>query len=362
MKKKILILSNHFVTIYKFRRELIMSLVERGHEVIVSLPYSEDIDKIQQLGVRTIVTNMDRKSLNPIKDFKLLIDYIRILKKEKPDTVIAYTIKPNAYGGIACKFHKCEFIANVTGLGSAYYKGGIVKKIVAMLYKFSFKNAKAVFFENKSNAQVLIDEKTIKKEQAVVMNGAGVNLEQFKFEPMPSDEVVKFLFVGRVMKEKGVDELFEAIKRIKSEYDNVEFGFIGWFEDNYSEIIKNLEEENLIKYYGYQNDVIPFIKKSHCIILPSYHEGMANVLLEGAAIGRCVIASDIPGCRESIIDGVSGWTCRVKDSEDLYDKIKKFIELDLEGKREMGRYGREHMKNIFDKNRVVKETIEVIEK
>lgn len=339
-----------------------MSLVERGHEVIVSLPGSKDIDKIEQLGVRTIVTNMDRKSLNPIKDFKLLIDYIRLLKKEKPDTVIAYTIKPNAYGGLACNFHKCEFIANVTGLGSAYYKGGIVKKIVGILYKFSFKNAKAVFFENDSNAQVLIDEKTIKKEQAVVMKGAGVNLDQFKFEPMPSDEVVKFLFIGRVMKEKGVDELFEAIKRIKSEYDNVEFGFIGWFEDNYSDIIKNLEEQNLIKYYGYQNDVIPFIKDCHCIILPSYHEGMANVLLEGAAIGRALITSDIPGCREAVLDRKNGYTCKIKSSDKLYESINEFTKLSYEEKKYMGRYGRKHMENKFDKKKIVNLTVKEIEK
>jgi len=362
MNKKILILSNHFVTVYKFRKELIKELVNKGHEVVISLPYSEDTEKLHELGAKTINTYVDRKSLNPIKDIKLFVDYIKLLKSEKPDVVISYTIKPNAYGGLASRFFKCDFIANVTGLGSAYYKGGIVKKIVSTLYKVGFKSAKSVFFENEHNAQVLIDDRTITKEQAVVMNGAGVNLEQFKFEPMPPDEVVKFLFIGRVMAEKGVDELFEAIRKIKVDYDNVEFGFIGWFEDDYSSIIKELEEEGLIKYYGYQSDVVPFIKDSHCIVLPSYHEGMANVLLEGAAMGRALITSDIPGCREAVVEGKSGWTCKVKDSDELYEKIKMFIDTSYEDKVNIGLQGRKHMENSFDKKKVVNLSIEEIEK
>ena len=360
MNKKILILANHFVTVYKFRKELITELVNRGHEVVVSLPYSEDIEKLHELGVRTINTSMDRKSVNPIKDMKLFVDYLKLLKSEKPDVLIAYTIKPNAYGGLASRFFKCDFIANVTGLGSAYYKGGIVKKIVSTLYKVGFKSAKSVFFENEHNAQVLIDDKIITKEQAVVMKGAGVNLEQFKFHPMPSDEVVKFLFIGRIMAEKGVDELFEVIKRIKVDYDNVEFGFIGWFEDDYSSIIKELEEDGFIKYYGYQSDVIPFIQDSHCIVLPSYHEGMANVLLEGAAMGRALITSNIPGCREAIVEGKNGWTCKVKDSDDLYEKIKMFVDTSYEDKVNIGLYGRNHMENFFDKRKVVGLTLEQI--
>ena len=362
MDKKILILSNHFVTVYKFRKELISCLVERGHEVIVSLPYSEDVEKIQQLGVRTVNTYVDRKSLNPIKDIKLFMDYMKLIKAENPDIVISYTIKPNAYGGLASRLYKCDFIANVTGLGSAYYRGGIVKKIVHTLYKLGFKSAKSVFFENNKNSQVLIDDKTITKNQAVVMKGAGVNLEQFEFNNMPSDEVVKFLFIGRVMSEKGVDELFDAIKKIKFKYKNTKFGFIGWFEDDYREKIREFEEGNLIKYYGYQEDIIPFIKNVHCIVLPSYHEGMANVLLEGAAMGRALIASDIAGCREAIVEGKSGWTCRVKDSDDLYDKISRFIELSYDEKSFMGKCGRSHMEEFFDKRKVVKLTVEEIER
>ena len=263
---------------------------------------------------------------------------------------------------MASRIRKTPFIANVTGLGSAYYKGGMLKKIVSTIYKVGLKKAKSVFFENVQNAQVMIDDKTITKEQAIVMNGAGVNLERFSFSPMPKDDITKFLFVGRVMEEKGVNELFDAIKKIKSEGIKAEFGFLGWFEEDYSQIIKDLEAKDYIKYYGYQKDVVKFMREAHCIVLPSYHEGMANVLLEGASIGRALIASDIHGCKESIINGVSGFTCKVKDSGDLYDKIKKFALMSYDDKAKMGQCGRRHMEDVFDKRKVVEMTVEEIER
>ena len=362
MRKKLLILANHFATIYKFRKELVSKLVEEGYEVVISLPFTQDIDKIKDLGVKVIDTKVDRKSLNPIKDLILLNNYREIIKNEKPDLVLAYTIKCNIYGGMACRLHNIPFMANVTGLGSAYYRGGFIKNIVSNLYKIGLKQAKGVFFENVANAQVLIDDKTIIEDQAIVLKGAGVNLNQFKYCEMPSDDVVKFLFVGRIMAEKGVNELFEAIKRIKKDYSNVEFSFIGWFEEDYKDLIEKLQSEGLIKYYGYQEDVRPFIKDSHCIVLPSYHEGMANVLLEGAAIGRALITSDINGCKEAVLEGVNGWTCRVKDSGDLYEKIKMFVHKNFEEKVDMGREGRRYMEEVFDKDKVVEETVEEMER
>ena len=361
MGKKLLILANHFATIYKFRRELVSKLVEEGYEVVISLPFSQDIDKIKDLGVKVIDTKVDRKSVNPIKDLILLNDYKEIIRNEKPNLVLAYTIKCNIYGGMACRLYNIPFMANVTGLGSAYYRGGFIKNIVSNLYKVGLKNAKGVFFENTANAQVLIDDKTINNNQAIVLKGAGVNLNQFKYCKMPPDDVVKFLFVGRIMTEKGVNELFEAIKRIKKEYSNVEFSFIGWFEENYKDLIEELQSEGLIKYYGYQEDVRPFIRDSHCIVLPSYHEGMANVLLEGAAIGRALITSDIHGCKEAVLEGISGWTCKVKDSDNLYKNIRMFVEMDFDEKVKMGREGRRYMEEVFDKDKVVEETVEEME-
>ncbi|WP_419725274.1 glycosyltransferase family 4 protein [Terrisporobacter petrolearius] len=360
MGKKLLILANHFATIYKFRKELVSKLVEEGYEVAISLPFSQDVHKIKDLGVKVIDTKVDRKSVNPVKDLKLLNDYRKIIKDEKPDIVLSYTIKCNIYGGMACRFYDIPFMANVTGLGSAYYRGGFIKNIVSNLYKIGLKTAKGVFFENTANAQVLIDDKTINNNQAIVLKGAGVNLQKFRYCDMPSGHIVKFLFIGRIMAEKGVNELFEAIKRIKKDYSNVEFSFIGWFEEDYKTLIEELQSEGLIKYYGYQEDVTPFIRDSHCVVLPSYHEGMANVLLEGAAMGRVLITSDIYGCREAVVEGVSGWTCQVKNSEDLYEKIRMFVDMNFEKKVRMGQAGRRYMEDIFDKEKVVEETVEVI--
>lgn len=357
MSKKVLILANYFGTVYKFRKELIEELISLGYEVIVSVPYRQEVEKIREMGVKIIETDVDRKSINPFKDIKLYFNYKKILKEESPDIVITYTIKPNIYGGIACS-KNIPYISNITGLGTSYYNGGLVLKIVKALYKFGLKNAKHVIFENRANAQRLIQDKTIKKEQAVVMNGAGVNLDQFEFSEMPSDEIIKFLFVGRIMKEKGVDELFYAIKKIKNEYkEKVEFNFVGWFEDDYERTVCELEKDNLIKFYGYQDNVIPYMKACHCLVLPSYHEGMANVLLEAASIGRAVITSDISGCKEAVIEGKNGWTCKVNNSNDLYEKLKKFIQSSHNEKINMGIKSRQHMKSKFDKNKIVHETI-----
>ena len=361
--KKILMLANDYGTIYRYRKELILKLIEEDYDVSVSLPYIDKVEKIKDLGAEIIPTDVDRKSINPIKDIKLYFNYKKIIKEEKPDMVISYTIKPNVYGGMACTRLNIPYISNITGLGSTYYKGGWVKQIVSILYKIGLKNAKSVFFENEGNAKILVDDKTIKKDQVVVMNGAGVNLDIFKYCEMPPDNVTKFLFSGRIMKEKGVEELFYAIRKIKQEYkDKVEFHFIGWFEDDYEGLVNDLNSQGIIKFHGLQDDVIPFIKNCHCVVLPSYHEGMSNALLEGAAMGRVLITSDIHGCKEAVEEGISGWTCKVKDSEALYEKMRDFVEMDFDEKVKMGREGRRYMEDIFDKDKVVKETVEEMEK
>ena len=361
--KKILMLANDYGTIYRYRKELILKLIEEDYDVSVSLPYIDKVEKIKDLGAEIIPTDVDRKSINPIKDIKLYFNYKKIIKEEKPDMVISYTIKPNVYGGMACTRLNIPYISNITGLGSTYYKGGWVKQIVSILYKIGLKNAKSVFFENEGNAKILVDDKTIKKDQVVVMNGAGVNLDIFKYCEMPPDNVTKFLFSGRIMKEKGVEELFYAIRKIKQEYkDKVEFHFIGWFEDDYEGLVNDLNSQGIIKFHGLQDDVIPFIKDCHCVVLPSYHEGMSNVLLEGAAMGRVIITSDIHGCKESVINKKTGWLCELQNKEDLYRKIKQFINTSYEEKKYMGILSINYMENIFDKNNVVDLTIKEIEK
>lgn len=361
---KILILANHYNTLRIFRRELIKKLAELENDVIISIPPAEkqEIDTLESYGSKVIITDMERRGMNPVKDISLLNRYKKLLREVNPDKVITYTIKPNIYGSMACKALKIPHYCNVTGLGSAFMAdGGLMRKLVSIMYKFSMNKAEKIFFENVGNRDTLVNENIVRAEQTVVMAGAGVNLDEFAFCEYPEDDgAVHFLNVGRIMREKGMDELFYAIRKIKKEYPNTTFDFIGWYEDNYKETVEKMQSENLIAFHGFQSDVTPFIKKAHCIVHPSYHEGMSNTLLESCSMGRPIITSNIHGCLEAVEDGKNGYLCNVKDGEDLYCKIKQFIELPYEKRKEMGYYARKFVEINFDKNDVVDKTIREI--
>lgn len=354
--KKILILANNDVGLYKFRKELIQALIEQGDKVYISLPYGKLVEPLKEMGCEFIDTSVDRRGINPITDFKLLLEYRKIVKRVKPNLILTYTIKPNIYGGLVSRLKRVPYIVNITGLGTAFQGDGILKKVIVTLYKVALGKVKNVFFENAGNKQVFIDNHIIKEETAVVMNGAGVNLEEYPFTPMPEGDSIRFLFIGRVMKEKGVDELFEVAKRIKKEYDNVEFDIVGPFEDDYEEIVKKLQGEGIINYYGYQEDVRPFIAKCHCFVLPSYHEGMANTLLEAAAMGRPLITSDIHGCKEAVQE--NGYLVNVK--KELYKIVEQFICLKEDEKKYMSLHSSLHMQRKFNRKKVIKKTMKII--
>lgn len=355
---KILILANNDVGLYKFRKELIQELIRQGNRVVVSLPDGELVPDIRKLGVKVILTDVDRRGINPLTDLKLLIRYFRMEVTLKPDLVITYTIKPNVYGGIVSRFLHIPYAENITGLGTTFQTENLVKKLVCFLYKISSKRAKVVFFENEENKQTFIDNHLIREEQACKLNGAGVNLDEYPYTEYPDEnEPIRFLFIGRVMKEKGVDELFEAARRIKKEYPDVLFDIVGPMEDEYSSVIEKLEEDGIITYYGYQKDVRPFIARCHCFVLPSWHEGMANTLLEAGAMGRPLITSEIAGCKEAIENGSSGYYCKIQNMENLYRTMKRFLELPYIIRKEMGMASRKIMEDTFDKRRVISNTI-----
>lgn len=355
--KRILILANFDVGLYKFRKELIQELLNQGNEVYISLPDGALVRKLEAMGCKFVDTYVDRRGINPKTDMKLLLFYRKLVKSIHPDLVITYTIKPNIYGGLVCRELKVPYAVNITGLGTAFQNEGMLKKIVTILYRSALKKAKVVFFENVENKQVLIEEKIVREEQTCVLNGAGVNLEEYPFCEYPSEDETRFLFVGRVMKEKGVDELFAVAEKIKKEYDNVFFDIIGPMEDDYKNRIQELVKNGIIEYHGYQEDVKPFIQKCHCFILPSYHEGMANTLLEAGAMGRPLITNNIPGCKEAILDGENGYLCRLKDAKDLYLKVMTFINSDKTHREVMSVVSRNHIGDNFNKKKVVEETI-----
>lgn len=355
---KILILANNDEGLYKFRKELILKLLSGENDVITSIPTGRWVQKLRKLGVKIIKTNINRRGINPIEDFGLMIHYLHIILSVKPDLVITYTIKPNIYGGMVSRFLNIPYCINITGLGSAFQEENFVRKMVCLLYKIACKRAKVVFFENEENKQIFLEYHLIRKEQAYKLNGAGVNLQEFSYTIYPDEkDPIRFLFIGRVMKEKGVDELFEAAKRIKAEYPDIFFDIVGPMEDEYGSVIERLEKDGIITYYGYQKDVKPFIARCHCFVLPSWHEGMANTNLESASMGRPVITSNIHGCLEAVIDQKSGYLVKSRNSDDLYNAIKKFVGLSYEEKKNMGLAGRKHMEILFDKDKVVQKTL-----
>lgn len=359
---KILILTNFDVGLYRFRSELIEEMLKR-HEVTISLPYGPLVEPLKAMGCSFVDTPVDRRGINPVTDLKLLKRYWDLVRAEKPDLVVTYTIKPNIYGGMVCRALGVPYAVNITGLGTAFQKEGALRKLVTLLYRTALKKAKVVFFENSGNRQVLVDEGIVPAEKCCLLSGAGVNLEKYSFAEYPEDSFpTRFLFVGRVMKEKGIDELFAAMERLRAEGEECCLDVVGGYEDDYAARIAEYENKGWLHYHGFQDDVRPYIEKAHCFVLPSYHEGMANTNLECAAMGRPLITSDIPGCREAVVEGKSGLLCQTKDTKSLYECMKRFLTLPREDRAEMGKAGRRHMEKVFDKRKVVSETMKELEK
>lgn len=357
-KKKILIITNHSFMLWQFRRELIAELLKEN-TVILSMPCGEHVDDFRKLGCKIINTDIDRRGINPLTDITLLRRYFYYLKKVKPDLVITYSIKPNIYGGFACRMSKIPYCVNVQGLGTAFQKP-LLAWLVSFMYKIALKDAKTVFFENEGNAKVFQDKKIIPIKKQKILHGAGINLERFHFHEYPNNDKVHFLYVGRIMKEKGIDELFAAVRSLYAERQDFVLDIVGFYEDDYKEQVNNLVQDGIAIYHGFQENPIPYYAASDCIVLPSYHEGMSNVLLEAAAIGRPLITSDIPGCREAVDPGVSGILVKVKNTDSLRDGMEIFLDKTLDERILMGKAGRQKMEREFDKAQVVIETIQAL--
>ena len=355
-KKKILILGNSHLVVFKFRGELIQTLVSDGYDVIVCFPngpFGEGEETSKQYGCRFIENKIDRRGTNPLKDFSLIRDYYAIIRKEKPDIVLAYTVKPDVYGGIVCRFLKIPFIPNITGLGKALDEKGIVQKLTIGLYKAAVENAKCVFFQNNSD-RAFFDNNKIKYKKGITLPGSGVNLNKFQPMPYPSEEPVRFIYVARVMKAKGIEEFLEAAHLVREKYPDTEFHICGFCEEDYKEVLKQKSTSGEVIYHGLVENVMDYEKACHCVVLPSFHpEGVSNVLLEGAACARPLITTDHSGCKETVEDGVTGYIVRQKDGKDLAEKMLHFIQLSNAQRKEMGKLGRKKMEREFSRQIVV---------
>lgn len=357
---RIVILTNADIGLFKFRKELVEKLCKE-HKVYIVLPEGDFIEPLKQLGCKFIPFEFNRRGMNPIADIGQIRRYVKLLKEIKPEVVLTYTIKPNVYGGLACYKTKVPYIANVTGLGTTIENGGLLSFISTSLYRIGLKGAKCVFFQNKDNQELFVDRKIVKGKTRVIP-GSGVNLQMHCVEPYPDDkDGIRFLFVGRIMKDKGIGELLEAMRLIHEEYPIATLDIVGWSDEDYSFALKNAEQDGIIRYHGLQSDVHPFYTNCHCVVLPSYHEGTANVMLEASSTGRPVIATRVPGCQETFDEGITGFGCDVKSTESLLEAMKKFLSAPQDKRRKMGISARMKMEKEYDRNIVLEAYQEEIE-
>ena len=357
--KKVLMITNHSYMFWQFRRELVQALVARGCDVTLAVPFGERVEDLRNLGITLIDTLIDRRGMSPVKELSLIRQYRHIMDQVQPDLVITYSIKPNIYAGSICGRRNIPFFMNVQGIGTAFQIPGMAQ-IVTNMYRRAAKQAQVVFFENQENAKLFRDKRIVKPEQQLVLSGAGINLEHYALAPYPCHDRVRFLHLGRLMKEKGIDELFSAVRRLHAEGEDFFLDLVGFFEESYKEQVEELEALGICKFHGFQMETRPYYAQADCVVLPSYHEGMSNVLLESAAMGRPIITSDIPGCREAVDNGSTGFTCPARDNYALYETMKKFLRLPRETREAMGLAGNAKMRAQFDKKQVVDATLAAI--
>lgn len=361
-KKRILFLSNHFHTLFAFRKELIQKLAQEGYEVYLSIPEDEN-NYFEDLGCHIVLTNIDRRGVNPKNDLKLIYFYKKMISEIKPDIIFSYTIKPNIYGSLVSNHLHVKQVCNITGTGATFLNDNVVAKICKLLYRISIRNCYKVFFQNTGDRDFFVKNNLV-NDNYEMLPGSGCNLEEHKYKPMIESDVIRFIFIGRVMKLKGIDEYLEAAKIIKNKYSNTEFLIAGWNEEEeYIKIVNNYQEKGYVNYIGFRKDISDWIEKCNCTVLPSHGgEGVPNVLLESAATGRACIGSNINGTADVIDDGVTGYLFEKGNTESLVDKLEKFINLTFEERKSMGKAGRNKIEKEFDRNIVVNKYCEEVEK
>lgn len=359
--KKVFLISPVLENLTNFRRELILTLVEEGFDVTLLCSFKEEFDEFSKVGVKYINIDIDRRGTNLKSEFKLLKTYIRILKKEKPDVVLTYTSKCSVYGGMACRFLGIPYIINNSGLFDPKRIGHLFGVFLNILHRMGYSAASCMMYQNPTEKAFF--QKILWRDVPFrLLPGSGVNLEKFAVMSYPKDGECNFLMICRIQKEKGIEEYLRAASVLKSKYNNANFWILGGFDEDYHSQIDELENNGVLSYYEPVKDVRPFIEKAHCIVNPSYHEGMSNVLLEAAASGRPAIASDCPGCNNIVSDGISGFLAKVADANNLTAQMERFIQLPQETKQQMGLSGRKIVEDRFDRKIVINAYLDEIGK
>jgi glycosyltransferase involved in cell wall biosynthesis len=364
-QKRIVLSSNTAFSLYNFRLHLMRTLKDKGYEVIAVSPedgkYSELLRKEFSFFP---VKSLDRKGTNPIKDLKLFFEYFLLFRRLKPDIVINFTIKPNIYGSISAGLLGIPSISVITGLGYVFIRESWLTKFVKLLYWLAFRFNKAVVF---LNSEDLITLRSISKDKSFLIESEGIDIKYF--DPNLCREAKKdeftFLFVGRLLTDKGIYELTKAFERLKKEKPKVKLIIVGSPDEGNPNSVSKGElekwvKEGLIEWHGFQEDVRPFFCMANCVVLPSYREGVPRVLLEAMAMEKPIITTDAPGCRNVCVDGVNGFLVKPKDVESLYLAMKRMVELGDEKLREFGKAGRRLAEEKYSVEKIVREYINLI--
>lgn len=360
---KIMLIANDTTFIYNLRREILAKLVKEGHQVILLCQFLSHKEDLEQIGCQLYNIPIGRRSTNPLADFKLLWKFLEMLRKIKPDIVFTNNIKPNVYAGIACCMLHIKYVPNITGLGTSVENPGRLQFLTTRLYKYGVAGADTIFFQNEDNVRFFEQHNMMpKKARVCLLPGSGVNLQTHRVLPYSHDAVIHFLFVARILKEKGIGLYLSAAKRIAEKYPNVMFHICGGCDDpKYLELINEAVQAGYIQYHGEQKDMLPYFQMAHCVVHPSYYpEGMSNVLLEAAASARPIIATDRSGCRETVDAGKTGWLIPIKDEEALVEALEDFLHLTWEEREGLGRAGRLKMEQEFDREFVVQKYLDVV--
>ena len=360
--KTVLFLSNHFITLYSFRRELIERLVKLGHRVVLSMPADDQNAWFRALGCEIIETPMSRRGLNPLEDLALLRRYRHVMRKVQPDIIFSYTSKPDIYGSMASTALGLRQVCNITGRGNSLAYDNALAVVVRSLYRASIRNCYKVFFQNADDRDYFIRHRIVKDNWALIP-GSGVNLSQHTPAPMPDDGEIRFLYIGRIMSVKGIDQLLDCAVAVRRRHPNTRFLLAGFVEQGqYEEKIRDYQAQGYIEHLGFQKDIDAVIRRCHCTILPSHGgEGVPNAVLESAAVGRACIVSDVPGSRDAVEDGVTGYLFEPRSSADLIDKVERFLALTKKQREQMGLAGHDKAAREFDREIVIRAYLKEVE-
>ncbi len=354
----IAILINTSWNIYNFRSGLIHALKKDGNQVTAIAPRDDYSEKLIGLGCDYVEVSMQQKGSNPIEDWKLKARITKVLRKVKPDILLLYTIKPNIYGTLAAAQLGIPVINNISGLGTVFIRSGITSRIAKLLYKKALKKSELVFFQNDDDRRDFTRAKLLDIDKTELLPGSGVDLEKFAPTHQKVEDNFRFLMVSRVIYDKGIVELIEAIKILKGRGLNITCGLVGFIEDGNNlgvprQTVDSWVEEGLIEYYGVLEDIRELLSSSNAVVLPSYREGTPKSLLEAIAMAKPIITTDVPGCREVVEDQVNGFLCKVRSSSDLADKMERMINLSADELSKMGIQSRKLAETRFDEKIVI---------